>query len=232
MKSPLTHSLTRRTRLGIAMNSIMALGALLGGCSAGEPVHGPAGHSCQPTAPAPETRPTAAASLYDLDAAWCTDGGAKIRLADLRGKPRVMAMFFANCRGVCLLTVDHMQEIEASLPADIRNKVGFVLVTLDPANDTAEKLAVYRRENVLPASTWTILRGDDNATAEVAARLGITFARESSRGFVHSSGITLVDEDGNIIQQQLGNHPDLAAMVQALKMAINKETVAGSRFAE
>jgi protein SCO1 len=207
-------------------------GVLLAGCSATEQLQPRAGDCCPPNVLAPATRPAAAGRPYDLTATWHTDEGAKLRLADLRGKPRVMAMFFANCQGVCVLTINHMQEVQASLPADVRGKVGFVLVTLDPARDTAAKLAVYRRENVLPASSWTILRGDDNATAELAARLGITFQRESSRGFVHSSGITLVDSDGNVIQQQLGNHPDLNAMVEALKSAINKETVAASRSAE
>jgi protein SCO1/2 len=211
---------------------LACLGALLAGCSARQGPQANAGDCCPPNALAPATLPVVAGPPYDLKATWDTDGGAKLRLTDLRGKPRVMAMFFANCQGVCLLTVEHMQQVQASLPADVRGKVGFVLVTLDPARDTAEKLAVYRRENVLPAGSWTILRGDDNATAELAARLGITFQRESSRGFVHSSGITLVDSDGNVIQQQLGNHPDLAAMVNALEGAINSETVAANRSAE
>lgn len=170
----------------------------------------------------PGTRPAARVSPYELNATWYTDTGATLRLADLQGKPRVMAMFFANCQGICLLTVDHMKEVEASMPADARKKVGFVLVTLDPARDTADKLAAYRRENNLPAASWTILRGDDQATAALACVLGITFARESSRGFVHSSGITLVDADGDIIQQQLDTHPDLPGMVQAIEVATSK----------
>jgi protein SCO1/2 len=161
-----------------------------------------------------------------------TDTGARIRLADLRGKPRIMAMFFANCQGVCLLTVEHMKEVEASLPTALRDKMGFVLITLDPARDTAEKLAAYRHENGLPASTWALLRGEDAATAALADRLAITFSRESNRGFVHSSGITLIDADGNIVQQELGNHPDLAAMVLALKAMLNKETVAAGGLSE
>ena len=36
-------------------------------------------------------------SLYQLKSAWVTDAGARIRLESLRGKPRVMTLFFGHC---------------------------------------------------------------------------------------------------------------------------------------
>lgn len=173
-----------------------------------------------------ETLAAASASPYEVNATWVSDTGERVRLDDMRGKPRLISMLFTNCQGVCLLTLEYMQEIDASLPADLRNRVGFVLVTLDPSRDTPDKLAVYRRENGLSASHWTLLRGDAAATAALAAHLAITFSRESTRGFVHSTGITLVDGSGNIIQQQFGSHPDLHKMVGAVKAVIGKEAVA------
>ena len=202
-----TPYLCPRSTYLLCVTLLAVLTASLAGCAAQRPI---------------DARAAAPASPYELNATWCTDTGAKLHLADLRGKPRVMAMFFANCQGVCLLTVDQMKGVEASLPSDIRAKVGFVLVTLDPGRDTADKLAAYRRENNLPAETWTILRGDDQATAALANDLGITFARQSSRGFVHSSGIIVLDADGHVVQQQLNTHPDLAGMVQALAVAAVK----------
>ena len=65
--------------------------------------------------------------------------------AELRGKPQVVAMFFASCQYACPLIVNDMQRIEAALTPAQRARVGFTLVTFDPRRDTAEVLADYRR---------------------------------------------------------------------------------------
>ena len=85
-------------------------------------------------------------SLYQADVAFTTDTGAPFKLGALRGRPVVLAMFFATCGYACPLTVTDMQAIRDKLPAAIRDRAAFVLVTFDVARDTTEVLAKYRAQ--------------------------------------------------------------------------------------
>jgi len=162
---------------------------------------------CALPPPAPATAP-ATASLYDMNGTWETDDGRTIHLWDLRGKSQVFAMFYANCEGSCALTLEQLQRIEASLSARQRPCVGFVMVTFEPALDTAQKLHEYRVSRGL-SSNWTLLRGDAKTTECLARQLRVTYVVYPPHRLVHSSGITVVGPDGKIASQQVGLHPDL-----------------------
>ena len=167
-------------------------------------------------------------SLYGQPFVWETDTGEQIRLSELRDRPRIVTMFFASCEGSCVLTLEHLRAIEASLPTDIRERVGFVMVTFDPDRDTAKALAAYRSERHLPIDRWTLLRGSSQATTNLAASLGTQFIRNSPRGIVHTTEIAVVDETGNIVDSQSGTHPDLNRTIAALHAAMWQKPVARS----
>ncbi len=148
-------------------------------------------------------------SVSEDDAFWETDSGKQIKLGDLNGRVRVISMFYATCQGVCVITRQDMQEIEASLSPAARERVGFVLVTLDPTRDTAQALRAYRSAEGLSPARWTLLRGDNAATGKLAALLGIVSGRDDSGRFVHSSELVVVDESGRIIYRHSGLRADL-----------------------
>jgi cytochrome oxidase Cu insertion factor (SCO1/SenC/PrrC family) len=109
-----------------------------------------------------------------------------------------------------------MKAIEASLPSAVRQRAAFVLVTLAPDVDSAGALKQYRVDNGLSEKNWILLRGSDEATADLAARLGIVFWHDGARFFRHTSEITVLDENGQTVLQQNGVHADLAQTVRAL----------------
>ena len=143
------------------------------------------------------------------------------RFHSLLGKPRVIAMFFASCHGTCLLTADSMKRIEASLPSGMRDQVGFVLISIDPRGDTSSALRRYRSENQLSASRWTLLRGTTGSAEILATSLGTTFVPSSTRRFLHSPVLTVLDRYEYVIHQQIGTLPDLAKVVYVLNQLPN-----------
>lgn len=163
-------------------------------------------------------------SLYDLNSLWEDDGGRAVKLSDLRGRPVVISMFYATCQGICVITRDDMRQIEASLPAALRERVQFVLVTLDPKHDTATALKAYRSQEALPVERWRLLRGDVESTTRLAGLLGVGFGRDGSGRFVHASRIVLLDESGNIIHNQDGIHADLLAAGKLLANSVAGHT--------
>jgi protein SCO1/2 len=154
-------------------------------------------------------------SVLQLDAPWTDDAGATRHLAEWRGHPVVIAMFFASCGFACPATVADMRKIEATLPAAKRRATRFVLVTFDPARDTVAALQAYRERLELGAE-WTLLRGDAGAIQDLAAVLGVKFKRDASGQFAHSNLITVLNTEGEIALQRTGLKSNLAPAVQAV----------------
>lgn len=154
--------------------------------------------------------------VLELPGEWQDDSGKNFKLAELRGRPVLISMFYASCEGVCVVTRNDMKAVEASLPPDVRERTTFVLVTLAPERDGPAQLKQYRADFGLPKSRWRLLRGSAEDTAALAARLGIGFGRDTAGLFRHSSELTVLDAAGNIVLQQDGIHADLSATVKAV----------------
>jgi protein SCO1/2 len=155
-------------------------------------------------------------SLYQVGSRWTTDAGKEIKLGALRGRPQVVAMFFANCQYACPLIVNDMQQMEAALTAAQRARVGFTLVSFDPKRDTAEALAEYRKVRNLAAGRWTLLRGEPDDVQELAALLGVRYKQDARGQFAHSNVITVLNADGEIVRQQIGLSQDIQETVRVL----------------
>ena len=163
-------------------------------------------------------------SIADLPTEWETDSGKKIKLSDLNGRVRVISMFYATCQGVCVITRQAMQQIEASLSPTARRNIDFVLVTLDPVRDTDADLRTYRLSENLSPRRWTLLRGGDAATSKLAELLGVSAGRDASGRFIHSSELVLLDQSGRIIDRYSGPHADLSGIVKKIETAVLSPT--------
>lgn len=162
--------------------------------------------------------PLTSHSLYQLDAKWTADSGAPAQLASLRGRPVVLAMFFASCEYACPLIVDDMKRLGASLPADVREKTQFVLVSFDTARDTSAALAAYRERMKLDGA-WTLLHGDTAEVQELAMLLGVKFKQDARGQFSHSNVITILNPEGEIAHQRAGLMGDVSEGAKAVGLA-------------
>jgi len=157
-------------------------------------------------------------SIYQLDSLWTTDSGTQTNLAALRGRIQVVTMFFANCQVACPLLVHDMKRIEAILPPELREQIGFVLVSFDPDRDTPEALRAYRQRQGL-AENWTLLRGKPEDIQELAVVLGLKYKKDLQGQFAHSNVITVLNPEGEIIHQQSGLPQAIEPLVTAIKRA-------------
>ena len=153
-------------------------------------------------------------SLYQTESRWRTDTGKQIKLADLRGRPQVVLMFFASCQSACPVLMHDLQRIEAALKPEQRVRIGFTLVTIDPRRDTPEALRRYRATRALPAETWTLLHGEPDDTRELAALLGVKYKEGANGQFAHSNLITVLNQQGEIVHQLVGLGQDIQKTVR------------------
>jgi protein SCO1 len=163
-------------------------------------------------------------SLYHTESEWTTDTGKQIKLADLKGRPQVVVMFYASCQNACPLLVHDLQRIEAALKPVQRARVGFTLVTIDPRRDTPEALATYRATRALPARTWTLLRGEPDDTRELAALLGVKYKEETDGQFAHSNLLTILNGEGEIVHQLVGLGQDIKTTVGVIEQLVSDKT--------
>jgi len=158
-------------------------------------------------------------SLYQTESKWTTDVNKQIKLADLKGRPQIVVMFFASCQYACPILVHDLSRIEAALKPELRAKVGFTLVTFDTKRDTPEVLAKFREgRNLSP--NWTLLHGADDDVLELAALLGVKYKEEATGQFAHSNIITVLNADGEIVHQLVGLGQDVAEAVKSIEQLV------------
>ena len=160
-------------------------------------------------------------SLYRLNAVWTSDVGREIKLEVLRGRPQVIALFFTNCEHSCPLVVADLKGIERALPSTLRDKVDFLLISIDPDRDTPAALHAFREKHALGTEHWTLLRGTPEATRELAQMVGFNFQPGSPTQFAHSLLISVLNPAGEIVYQHSGlGHPTaepVAALARSVK---------------
>jgi protein SCO1/2 len=166
---------------------------------------------CAPLAGAPFSKN----SLYQAEATFTTDTGRAFTLGELRGRPVVLTMFFASCGYACPLIVTDMLAIRALLPAEVRARARFVLVSFDTVRDTPAALALYRTQRGLDEQ-WMLLHGSPDSVRELAALLGVKYKQEADGSFSHSNLVTILNPQGEIVHQRTGLTGGLAEAAAAL----------------
>lgn len=172
-----------------------------------------AGHAAPPAGEMPGD------SLYQLPVHFSTAGGDHLMLQHYRGEPVVVTMFYGTCKAACPLLIRAMTDTAASLPVADRDKVRFLMVTLDPERDTAEALQTLAREHGLAAPRFELARTDANGVRLLAASLGIRYRRLPDGNFSHSSILTALDGEGvpkARTERLVGADPDFVSAIAAL----------------
>lgn len=143
-------------------------------------------------------------SIYNLPETWTTQNGNDIELKSLRGKVLVMVMIYTSCKAACPRLVADMRNIEKKIPAELKEKVQFILVSIDPEVDTPERLKAFAKENQMDNEQWLFLRSNDEQTREFSAVLAVNYKKISPIDFSHSNIISVFNTEGELAFQQEG----------------------------
>ena len=172
---------------------------------------------CPPALPA--EAPLPAASIYQTEVDFTTDADTPFHLAELRGHPVALVMFFSTCAYACPATVADLARIREKLPEADRTLTRIVMVSFDIERDTVAVLRQFRESRALDAN-WVLLRGADDSVRELAALLGVKFKREADGNFAHSNLITILSAEGEIVHQRAGLTGGLNEAAAALLGAV------------
>lgn len=138
-------------------------------------------------------------SIYELDSTWQDQNGKVVKWAQSVGTPRVVALGYATCKGICPRIIADMQRIEKTLGPD--SKARFTFITLDPKSDDQAALKTLAENHKL-SPRWDVLRGEEEVLLEMAVVLGVRFDRlPNGIDFAHSYLIATIGPDGKILHK-------------------------------
>ena len=161
-------------------------------------------------------------SIFHLTSLWKTEEGESIQLDDLKGKTLVMVMIYTTCKAACPRLVADMRNIEAQIPKSNLENLRFVLVSIDPKNDTPKRLKEFALENKMDEDQWVFLQGTKSGVREFANVLAVKYKEISPLDFSHSNIISVFNMGGELIHQQEGLGVDNKETIQTILDLTNK----------
>ena len=143
--------------------------------------------------------------------------GAKLALADLRGKLVLLDFIFTSCPGPCpMLTSSHVT-LQRLLPPELRARTRFVSISLDPVRDTPMALRAYALERGADLTGWSFLTGDPEAVALVLKGYGVGSMRRPDGQIDHLVATFLIDAEGRIAQRFIGLEHEPEELLRAIE---------------
>jgi len=160
-------------------------------------------------------------SIFNLSSKWKTEENKTIELKDLKGKTLVMVMIYTSCKTACPRLVADMRNIEKQIPEKLKDKVQYIMISIDPETDTPERLKSFAIENLMDGDQWTFLQGNLNSVREFANVLSVKYKQISPMDFSHSNIISVFNPQGELVHQQEGlgvdNNETITKIVQSAK---------------
>lgn len=143
-------------------------------------------------------------SIYQLPSEWKTQYGESIEFKNLKGKTLVVVMIYTSCKTACPRLVADMRMIEEKVTGKKGKDIQYVLVSIDPKNDTPEKLNAFAKENGLEDQKWLFLQGNEDDVRDFANIMAVKYKQISPIDFSHSNIISVFDKHGVMKFQKEG----------------------------
>lgn len=138
-------------------------------------------------------------SIYQLDLPLVDQDGRRLQLAERRGRPQLISMFYTSCQYVCPLIIDTLQKTEHALPVAEQARLQVLLVSFDPDTDTPPVLKKIAIERHVQTPRWLLAQIAAVNVRKLAAVLGIQYRQLENHDFNHTSVLILLDADGRIV---------------------------------
>jgi protein SCO1 len=146
--------------------------------------------------------------------------GTPVRADDYRGKVLVLSFFFTSCPVVCPRQTRELAEVWRALSPELRERVAFLSVSVDPENDTPEALARFAREHAPDVRGFTFARSSDEGTRALTTRRAVFDPSRpgGTRPDGHATAVYLFEPRGRLMQRYGGaaDAPRLARDIQQI----------------
>ncbi len=155
-------------------------------------------------------------SIYQVGGTWQTENNQSIQLQSLAGRQQVIALIFTGCSNSCPVIVESMKRVESKIPMNMRNKIGFILVSLTPETDTPKMLKAFAEKKGLNPN-WMLLRGNNELVRTLSNALNGRYKVAKDGDVAHSNTVTLLNNQGQIQIQASGTLTGIKPIMEAVE---------------
>ena len=150
--------------------------------------------------------------LNNLDGVNLIDQhGRPFEPADLINHVVLFNFIFTNCPATCPMQTKILADIFRGLPENVRSEVRFISVSIDPVNDTPDRLRDFSKTMNADLDGWVFLTGDPAQIDKLTERLHIfdeSETGETNKPQIHRTSLWLVDKQGRMLQRYRGDPPN------------------------
>ena len=117
---------------------------------------------------------------------------------DYKDNIYVANFFFTSCPTICPIMIYNMRNLQQELK--VYPNIKFLSHTVDPINDTPERLLYYAKEMRVNLTNWNLVTGDKKELYSIAPFYFANASLDSLApgGFLHSEYFILVDKEGRV----------------------------------
>lgn len=182
----LAHARAALAGLGAAALAIGGMFVVGGGSDADEPV---------PPFPGERIRTAIAPPDFSLS----DQHGAAFGLGDARGRVVLMTGIYAYCSTSCPEILQEIQALQATLPAEVRERLSVVALSLSPEYDSDIMRQRIAEGYAQEYPHFRYLNGEPETMHDILTRLGFARVRDPRTGVItHTNLFILVDAQGRI----------------------------------
>lgn len=137
-------------------------------------------------------------SVYEIKTPFIDDRGRSVSLRDWSGRPAIVTMEYANCRFICSITLQRLKDVQVAADRAGR-RYDFIVLSLDPKNDTPAEWTRYRQTRELGRDNWRFLTAPVADTPALARQLGVRYWLYDEH-IMHDFRLLRLDAAGRIVK--------------------------------
>jgi len=155
--------------------------------------------------------------------------GKTISLAEVKGKIHVAEYFFTHCGSICPIMNQQMQRVHRKFRSN--DDVKILSFTVDPKNDTVQRMKWYANKHGASGGNWHFLTGNKDALYRLARTSYFTLKPAEARNlgdagsdFIHTNNFVLVDRELRIRGYYDGtNQAEVTKMMHDMEVLLAEE---------
>lgn len=171
----------------------------------------------------PPSSRVAVDSVYAVPALTLRDQqGQLFDFASLRGKPRLVGMFYGSCQMACPLEIEYLKHLQHAVAAGSGKSIPVLLVSFDPARDNLAMLRKVAGEHHVRPPAFRLARAERGDEGMLAGVLDIAYRQLPGGGFSHNVRVSLLDAQGRIVAATEASGRPEPAFLRAVEEALKK----------
>lgn len=155
--------------------------------------------------------------------------GQAVSLSDFRGKPLLVNFVYTACFRICPNSTRALRKaVDAMRGRFGTDQFNVISIGFDQPTDSPTAMREYAARQSIRDANWRFLSPDKDDVAEIARNFGFSFMA-TPMGFDHTLQVSVLDADGIIRQQVLGDTFSPDSLGEPLKRLLGGSLIRETR---